>query len=435
MNSIDKIKIGVIGLGYVGLPLARLFATKFPVVGIDVNPYRVKELQAGNDTTLEVDNDLLRSVLIKNNPSETNEIGLFISDKLEDVKNCNFYIITVPTPIDEDKNPDITSLKFATRSVSAVLKKDDVVVYESTVFPGATENICIPLLQLDSKLLCNKDFYVGYSPERVNPGDNIHTIDKVVKITSGSNPEAAKLINDVYSTIITAGTHLAPSIKVAEAAKITENIQRDINIALMNELAIVYRAMDINIYEVLEAANTKWNFLKFTPGLVGGHCIGVDPYYLINESLKYGVKPDFIADARKVNENFPYYVAAKMLTSHKHRNTTNLNVLILGFTFKENCTDIRNTKVIDICNQLNKLGVYNIDIYDPWVNHSQAKKEYNVDIITDITHCETLYDIILFAVAHDEFQNLNLDVFKKNQHSIIFDLKDKVDEKYNPIKL
>jgi UDP-N-acetyl-D-galactosamine dehydrogenase len=430
MNNIDNIKIAVIGLGYVGLPLARLFATKFPVVGIDINSRRVNELRAGNDTTLEVDKELLISVLINDNPAETNQIGLYVSDKLEDVKNCNFYIVTVPTPIDQDNNPDITTLKFATRSVSAVLKKDDIVVYESTVFPGATENICIPLLQLDSKLICNTDFYVGYSPERVNPGDSIHTIDKVIKITSGSNPEAAKLIDDVYRKVITIGTYLAPSIKVAEAAKITENIQRDVNIALMNELAIVYRAMGINIYDVINAAGTKWNFLKFTPGLVGGHCIGVDPYYLIEEAKKYGVRPDFISDARKVNEGFPKYVAVKMLVNRKYGNTTTIKILILGFTFKENCTDIRNTKVVDICNQLNKLGVYDIDIYDPWVNKEQAKTEYDIDIINNISELGK-YDIITLAVAHNEFLTIDLNQFKKDDKSIIYDIKGVVDDSYN----
>ena len=413
-----NIKIAIIGLGYVGLPLARLFATKYPVVGFDINQKRVDDLNNGIDFTLEVDKELLQSVLVER-PSEEN--GLFCSTKLEDIKDCNYYIVTVPTPVDKNNRPDLTPLYKSSEAVGKVLKKGDIVIYESTVYPGLTEEECVPVLERVSALKFNVDFFVGYSPERINPGDKEHTVDKILKITAGSTPEIGIKVNDIYKSVITAGTHLAPSRKVAEAAKVIENAQRDINIAFVNELAKIFNILDIDTQAVLEAAGTKWNFLNFKPGLVGGHCIGVDPYYLSQKAQEAGYHPEIILAGRRLNDSMGEYVASRIvkLMIKKRIPVNHSNLLMLGITFKENCPDVRNTKIVDVIRSLADYGI-NVSIYDPLANPEEVKHEYGLETITEIPNEK--YDAIVLGVAHKEFLDLNLEQFKKPE-SVIYDVK------------
>lgn len=405
-------KIAVIGLGYVGLPLARLFSTKYKTVGFDMNPERVDALMAGHDSTLEVSDELLQSA-IKN--------GFVCTSKLDDIKDCNFYIVAVPTPVDSDNKPDLSPLYRASGTVGKVISKGDIVVYESTVYPGATEDECIPVVEEVSGLKYNYDFFAGYSPERINPGDKEHTVEKIKKVTSGSTPEIGKKINEIYSSVITAGTHLAPTIKVAEAAKVIENSQRDINIAFINELSKIFTRMGIDTQDVLEAASTKWNFLKFQPGLVGGHCIGVDPYYLAQCSQRYGYNPEIILAGRRINDGMGEYIATQVvkLMIKKEIQVVGSNILMLGFTFKENCPDVRNTKVMDIVKALREYNL-NITIYDPWVNPEIAKHEYGIEIINEIPNKK--FDTVILAVAHKQFSKLNIAPLLKEKH-IVFDVK------------
>lgn len=413
-------KISIIGLGYVGLPLAVEFAKKFPVVGFDIDNKRVTELNQGCDKTLEVENDNLQSVLKSEN---TLNKGLFITDKQEYLKACNIHIITVPTPTDALNKPVFTPLIKASETVGKVLKPNDIVIYESTVFPGATEDICVPVLEEFSGLAFNKDFFVGYSPERINPGDKKHTVTKILKVTSGSTPEVAGIVDDLYKTIISAGTHMAPSIKVAEAAKVIENSQRDINIAFVNELSKIFRILDIDTKAVLEAAGTKWNFINFTPGLVGGHCIGVDPFYLAQKAIESGYNPEIILAGRKMNDSMGSYVAQETVKMMINKGATikNSNVLVLGITFKENCPDIRNSRVIDIIKEFKTYHV-NVDVFDPWASREEVQHEYGVDLVTDAEDLKASYDAIVLAVAHKEF--LDLDITKlKSETGVIFDVK------------
>ncbi|WP_405606363.1 nucleotide sugar dehydrogenase [Polaribacter sp. Asnod1-A03] len=414
---IDK-KIAIIGLGYVGLPLARLFATKYAVVGFDINKKRITELMSGTDSTLEVSDESLQSVLLK---ESTREKGLFCSDSVDDIKDCNYYIITVPTPVDKNNRPVLTPLIKASEAVGRVLKKDDIVIYESTVYPGATEEECIPVLEGISGLKYNIDFFAGYSPERINPGDKEHTVEKILKVTSGSTKEIGKKVDDLYKSVIIAGTHLAPTIKVAEAAKVIENSQRDINIAFVNELAKIFGLMNINTHDVLEAAGTKWNFLPFKPGLVGGHCIGVDPYYLAQKAQEYGYHPEIILAGRRLNDSMGNYVASEVvkLMINEDINVKNAEVLILGITFKENCPDVRNTKAVDVISALKEYGT-NVTIYDPWANVADVKHEYNLDSVKDLPNKK--FDAIVLTVSHKEFINLDFDSIK-NEKSIIYDVK------------
>ncbi|AOW17250.1 UDP-N-acetyl-D-galactosamine dehydrogenase [Polaribacter vadi] len=423
-----EIKIAVIGLGYVGLPLARLFATKFPVVGFDINEKRVTELMSGTDATLEVSDEVLKAVLVN---ESTNENGLLCSTSLEDIKDCNYYIITVPTPVDKNNRPVLTPLVKASETVGNVLKKDDIVIYESTVYPGATEEECIPVLERVSGLVFNKDFFAGYSPERINPGDKEHTVEKILKVTSGSTPEVGIKVDNLYKSVIIAGTHLAPTIKVAEAAKVIENSQRDINIAFVNELAKIFNLMDINTHDVLEAAGTKWNFLPFKPGLVGGHCIGVDPYYLAQKAQEYGYNPEIILAGRRLNDSMGAYVASEVikLMIKKDIRIKNATILVLGITFKENCPDVRNTKAVDVIGALKEYGV-NVTIYDPWANVEEVVYEYN------LTSTKTLpnekFDAIVLTVSHKEFLEIDFTKIKSN-NSVVYDVKniltDKVKDK------
>lgn len=414
----DNIKIAVIGLGYVGLPLARLFATKYNVVGFDINEARVKELSNGNDSTLEVESDILKSVLKETNSNET---GLFCSSNLEDIKHCNYYVVTVPTPIDKNNRPDLTPLYKSSETVGKVLKKGDIVIYESTVYPGVTEDECIPVLEKVSGLKFNEDFYAGYSPERINPGDKLHTVDKILKVTAGSTPEIGKKVDALYASVITAGTHLAPTIKVAEAAKVIENSQRDINIAFVNELAKIFNLMDIDTHSVLEAAGTKWNFLPFKPGLVGGHCIGVDPYYLAQKAQEVGYHPEIILAGRRVNDGMGQYVASEVikLMVQNDLKIKGSNILALGITFKENCPDVRNTKAVDVINQLKSYGT-NVTIYDPWANPEEVMHEYGLS-----TQRETpsgTFDVIVLTVAHQDFLELDL-ISLLNPNGVLYDVK------------
>ena len=406
------IKIAVIGLGYVGLPLARLFSTKYKTIGYDINQTRVTELMQGKDSTLEVDENLLKESI--NN-------GFFCTTLLEDIKDCNIYIVTVPTPVDKNKRPDFTPLIKASETVGKVISNGDIVIYESTVYPGATEEDCIPVIEKTSGLKYNQDFFAGYSPERINPGDKEHTVEKIKKITSGSTPETAKKVNELYASVITGGTHLATSIKVAEAAKVIENSQRDINIAFVNELAKIFNLMGIDTHEVLEAAGTKWNFLPFKPGLVGGHCIGVDPYYLAQKAQEYGYNPEIILAGRRLNDSMGKYVAEKVvkLMINKGIQILNSNVLVLGFTFKENCPDVRNTKVIDIVRTLEEYNV-NITIYDPWANPAIAKHEYGLELHNKLP--ASTFDGIVMAVAHKEFETLDISSLI-NGKSVVYDVK------------
>ncbi len=407
------IKICVIGLGYVGLPLARLFSTKYKTIGFDMNAQRCEALMAGHDATLEVSDELLQDAI--------NNHGFKCTADIEEIRDCNFYVVAVPTPVDENNNPDLTPLYGASTTVGKVINKGDIVVYESTVYPGVTEDECLPVVEKVSGLKFNEDFFAGYSPERINPGDKLHTVEKIKKVTSGSTPEIGKIVDDVYSSVITAGTHLAPTMKVAEAAKVIENSQRDINIAFVNELSKIFTKMGIDTNDVLEAASTKWNFLPFKPGLVGGHCIGVDPYYLAQCAQRYGYNPEIILAGRRMNDGMGEYVAEQTikLMLKKGIQVLNSNILILGFTFKENCPDVRNTKVIDIVNALKEYNL-NITIYDPWANPAIAKHEYGIEIINELP--KEKFDSVIAAVAHKEFVELDVTSFLKEKH-VIFDVK------------
>ncbi|KAB1071281.1 nucleotide sugar dehydrogenase [Tamlana haliotis] len=422
----NKDKIAIIGLGYVGLPLARLFATKYDVVGFDINQNRIDELSQGNDFTLEVDSDTLKSVL---KTDFNDENGLYFTANLDDLKTCNYYIITVPTPIDKNNRPDLTPLYKSSETVAQVLKKGDIVIYESTVYPGVTEDECVPVLEKISGLKFNKDFYAGYSPERINPGDKLHTVDKILKVTAGSTPEIGKKVDGLYASVITAGTHLAPTIKVAEAAKVIENSQRDINIAFVNELAKIFNLMNIDTNSVLEAAGTKWNFLPFKPGLVGGHCIGVDPYYLAQKAQEVGYHPEIILAGRRVNDSMGQYVASEVvkLMVQKDIRIKNSKILILGITFKENCPDVRNTRVVDVIKQLNSYGT-DITIYDPWANPEEVYHEYGLKTTQELP--SNNFDAVVLTVAHKEFLNKDLNTLI-NKDGVLYDvkgiLKDKVD--------
>lgn len=412
-------KIAIIGLGYVGLPLAVAFAEKYKVIGFDINSERVKELQNGHDHTLEVDDFELQKVLKINE----NGYGLHLTDQVDDLDDYNFFVVTVPTPTDKNRQPVLTPLIKASETIGKVLKKEDIVVYESTVYPGVTEDECVPVLEHESGLQVNNDFYVGYSPERINPGDKKHTVTKILKVTSGSTPEAAKLIDEVYASVITAGTHLAPSIKVAEAAKVIENSQRDINIAFVNELAKIFRLLDIDTDAVLEAAATKWNFIKYTPGLVGGHCIGVDPYYLAQKALEVGYNPEIILSGRRMNDGMGKYVANEVikLMLNKEAKVKNGNALVLGITFKENCPDTRNTKAIDVINELKSYNM-NVDVLDPWANPEEVKQLFGIQLIEKCNQLNKKYDAIILAVSHNEFLEIKFDEIK-TEKAIVFDVK------------
>ncbi|WP_435315420.1 nucleotide sugar dehydrogenase [Cellulophaga fucicola] len=420
----NTLKIAVIGLGYVGLPLARLFATKYPVIGFDINQGRIAELQSGTDSTLEVEDAVLQGVLRTNAQMET---GLFCSHNLEDIKDCNYYVITVPTPVDKNNRPDLTPLYKSSETVGKVLKKGDIVIYESTVYPGATEEECIPVLEKVSGLKFNVDFFAGYSPERINPGDKEHTVEKILKVTSGSTPEIGQKVDALYKSVITAGTHLAPTIKVAEAAKVIENSQRDINIAFVNELAKIFNLMDIDTHAVLEAAGTKWNFLPFKPGLVGGHCIGVDPYYLAQRAQEFGYHPEIILAGRRLNDSMGSYVASEVikLMLQADIKIKNANVLVLGITFKENCPDVRNTRAVDVIQQLESYSTQ-VTIYDPWANPAEVVHEYNLETTTTLP--QGTYDAIILTVAHKEFLELDLKSLLK-PNGILYDVKGILDPK------
>ena len=420
MEATKQYHLTVIGLGYVGLPLAVEFAKKYPVVGFDINQARIAELRSGNDHTLEISSDHLSSVLKKKLDSTA---GLWVSDQLEDIKTTNVFIITVPTPVDKYNRPDLTPLVKASETVGKALKKGDIVVYESTVYPGVTEEECVPILEKVSGLTFNKDFYAGYSPERINPGDKEHTVTKIKKVTSGSTPEAAKIVNDIYGSIIVAGTHLAPSIKVAEAAKVIENAQRDINIAFINELAKIFNLLDIDTQEVLAAASTKWNFLPFRPGLVGGHCIGVDPYYLAQKAMEVGYHPEIILAGRRLNDGMGAYVAGEVikLMVKKSIPVSGSKALVLGITFKENCPDVRNTKVIDIIRHLQSYHV-DVEVYDPWANPDEVMHEYGVKTVQELPATQSQYNAVILAVAHKQF---SYETIKKlcSDHCVLFDVK------------
>lgn len=458
-------KIAIIGLGYVGLPLARLFATKYPVVGFDINEARVNEIRSGNDSTLEVSDALLQSVLLMGNPFIANEVpqpedferstdtkqksdspipqfspdnyrhsptlmtGLYISNHLEDIANANIYIITVPTPVDKNNRPILMPLINASETVGRVIGKGDIVVYESTVYPGATEEDCIPVVEKISGLKFNEDFFAGYSPERINPGDKEHTVEKILKVTSGSTPEIGRVVDGLYKSVITAGTHLAPNIKVAEAAKVIENSQRDINIAFVNELSKIFNLMDIDTHSVLEAAGTKWNFLPFKPGLVGGHCIGVDPYYLAQKAQEFGYHPEIILAGRRLNDSMGKYVAEQVIKAMIKKNipVNNAEVLMLGITFKENCPDVRNTKIVDVIADLEDFGV-KVTVYDPWANPEEVKREYGIESFSTLVSAST-FDAVVLGVAHTEFLNLELGNYLK-ENSVVFDVKGVLDVLY-----
>ena len=452
-------RIAVIGLGYVGLPLARLFGTKFPTVGFDINRNRIAELRKGIDSTLEVENEVLQSVLLTSNPTfltpttdhrpPTN--GLFCSSNLDDIKEANIYIVTVPTPVDKHNRPDLTPLYKSSETVGKVLKKGDIVIYESTVYPGVTEEECIPVLERVSGLKFNQDFYAGYSPERINPGDKEHTVEKILKVTSGSTPEIGEIVDNIYKSVITAGTHLAPTIKVAEAAKVIENSQRDINIAFVNELAKIFNLLDIDTHAVLEAAGTKWNFLPFKPGLVGGHCIGVDPYYLAQKAQEKGYHPEIILAGRRLNDSMGEYVASQVVKTMIKKNikVNGAKVLNLGITFKENCPDVRNTKAVDVIRGLEDYSIA-VTTYDPWANPAEVMHEYGIKSCQNINECfsgtEALevqpfdaitppqvtdynspttnhrFDAIILTVAHKEFLDLDLSQFLK-EGGVVYDVK------------
>ncbi|MBT5399866.1 nucleotide sugar dehydrogenase [bacterium] len=406
-------KIAIIGLGYVGLPLAHAFSFKYKVVGFDVAQQRIGELKNGTDRTLELNEEQVEEAIANN---------MQFTTSLDDIKDCNIYIVTVPTPIDKNKRPDLSPLIKASESVGSVLKKDDIVIYESTVYPGATEEECVPILEQFSGLKFNKDFFCGYSPERINPGDKEHTVTKILKITAGSTPAIGKKVDELYASVITAGTHLAPTIKVAEAAKVIENSQRDINIAFINELAIIFNKLDIDTNAVLDAASTKWNFLPFRPGLVGGHCIGVDPYYLTHKAQQVGHNPEIILAGRRINDNMGIYVANQVvkLMIKKGHKVDGARVLVLGITFKENCPDIRNSKVVDVIQELKEFGC-NVDISDYWADKDEVKHEYNLDLTDNINYQE--YTAIVLAVAHDEYKDIKIN----SDSQVIFDIKSILD--------
>ena len=425
-------KITVLGLGYVGLPLARLFATKFPVVGFDINEKRVNDLKQGHDDTLEVSDELLQSALVSENPN-TGSTGLFCSADLDDIKDSNIYIITVPTPVDKNNRPVLTPLIKASETVGKVIMKGDIVIYESTVYPGATEEDCIPVVEKVSGLKFNEDFFAGYSPERINPGDKEHTVEKILKVTSGSTPEIGKIVDEIYSAVITAGTHLAPTIKVAEAAKVIENSQMDINIAFVNELAKIFNLMEIDTHAVLEAAGTKWNFLPFRPGLVGGHCIGVDPYYLAQKAQEYGYHPEIILAGRRLNDSMGKYVAEQVVKAmiKKDIPVNNANVLMLGITFKENCPDVRNTKIVDVIDALEDYGT-KVTSYDPWANPDEVQHEYGLTTITQPPDAK--YEAIVLGVSHEEFKKLDLGKYL-NKNGLVYDVKGVLENFDNVIRL
>ena len=413
MLQLSDLKIAIIGLGYVGLPLAVEFGKQLPVVGFDIQQKRIQELQSGQDHTLEVSSEELKQAT-----------QLTYSAHLDDLRSCNFFIVTVPTPIDEFKQPDLTPLIKASTSIGKVLKKGDVVVYESTVYPGATEEACIPVLERVSGLKFNQDFFAGYSPERINPGDKLHRVTNILKVTSGSTPEVADFVDAVYQLIVTAGTHKAPSIKVAEAAKVIENTQRDVNIALINELAVIFNKLGIDTEAVLQAAGTKWNFLPFRPGLVGGHCIGVDPYYLTHKAQSLGLHPEIILAARRLNDRMGEYVATQLIKEMvKQRiQVVGSKILVMGLSFKENCPDIRNTKIVDMVKALKEYDL-DLDIYDPWVDPLEAAKEYGIDPVSSLANAK--YDAIVLAVAHDQFKQMSIDEFKAvaKEKYVLYDLK------------
>ena len=414
----SKAKIAVIGLGYVGLPLARLFATKHAVVGFDINQSRVSSLKSGTDTTFEVDDATLQKVLLEQ-PSDA--IGLYCTTNIADITDCNYYIVTVPTPVDKNNRPDLTPLYKSSETVGAVLKKGDIVIYESTVYPGVTEEECVPVLERVSGLKFNVDFFAGYSPERINPGDKEHTVEKILKITSGSTFEIGQKVNKLYQSVITAGTHLAPSIKVAEAAKVIENSQRDINIAFVNELSKIFNLMHIDTQAVLEAARTKWNFLPFKPGLVGGHCIGVDPYYLAQRAQEFGYHPEIILAGRRLNDSMGEYVASQVvkLMIKKGISVNGATVLMLGITFKENCPDVRNTKIVDVIAALTDYGI-TVTIYDPLANPFEVQKEYN--LLTTNRIPKEQFDAVILGVAHHQFLDIDLSILQKST-SLLYDVK------------
>ncbi len=413
MLQLSDLKIAIIGLGYVGLPLAVEFGKQLPVVGFDIQQKRIQELQSGHDHTLEVSSEELKQAT-----------QLTYSAHLDDLRSCNFFIVTVPTPIDEFKQPDLTPLIKASTSIGKVLKKGDVVVYESTVYPGATEEACIPVLEQVSGLKFNQDFFAGYSPERINPGDKLHRVTNILKVTSGSTPEVADFVDAVYQLIVTAGTHKAPSIKVAEAAKVIENTQRDVNIALINELAVIFNKLGIDTEAVLQAAGTKWNFLPFRPGLVGGHCIGVDPYYLTHKAQSLGLHPEIILAARRLNDRMGEYVATQLIKEMvKQRiQVVGSKILVMGLSFKENCPDIRNTKIVDMVKALKEYDL-DLDIYDPWVDPLEAAKEYGIDPVASLANAK--YDAIVLAVAHDQFKQMSINEFKAaaKEKYVLYDLK------------
>ncbi len=413
-----KNKICIVGLGYVGLPLAVEFGQKYPTIGFDITKQRIDELAKGHDRTLEISDQYLTDV-VQNHQ-------LTFTTNIQEAKDCNIYIVTVPTPIDKNKRPDLTPLFKASESIGSVLKAGDIVIYESTVYPGATEEDCVPVLEKVSGLTFNKDFFCGYSPERINPGDKEHTVTKILKVTSGSTPEVAKTVDNLYKSIITAGTHLAPSIKVAEAAKVIENSQRDINIAFVNELAMIFNKLNIDTEAVLDAAGTKWNFLPFKPGLVGGHCIGVDPYYLTHKAQEVGYNPEIILAGRRINDGMGSYVGQQIikLMIKKGISISESKVLVLGITFKENCPDIRNSRVVDVIQELNEYGVQ-LDVYDPWADKVEVEKEYNVSLVDNLEL--NGYDALVLAVAHDEFKSLDL---RSNDQRVVFDIKSIVDRQF-----
>ncbi|MFV0530359.1 MAG: nucleotide sugar dehydrogenase [Flavobacteriales bacterium] len=421
MKELSKVEICVVGLGYVGLPLALEFGKKYKTIGFDINKERVKELSEGEDYTLETDPKELKEVL----SLKAIDKGLRFISKLEEAKNCNLFIITVPTPINNFKSPDLTPLLNASKMIGSILKKGDIVIYESTVYPGCTEEDCVPVLEKESGLKFNQDFYYGYSPERINPGDKVNTLTTIKKVTSGSTEKTAAFVDNLYKSIIRAGTHKAPSIKVAEASKAIENAQRDVNISFVNELALIFDRIGIDTTDVLEAAGTKWNFLKFKPGLVGGHCIGVDPYYLAHKAESLGYHPQVILSGRRVNDNMGMFVANKVvkLLIQKGNTIKGSKALILGITFKENCPDLRNTKVVDIYNELQQFGI-EVEIYDPWANKEEVKNEYSIELTENIKNKR--YSSIIIAVSHKEF--LNLDYHKlKEKEGVIFDTKSFLD--------
>lgn len=413
----QNIKIAVIGLGYVGLPLARLFSTKYVTVGFDMNQARVNALMSGHDATLEIDDNLLQDAIAN---------GFRCTTDINDIKDCNFYVVAVPTPVDNDNRPDLKPLWGASETVGKVISRGDIVVYESTVYPGVTEEECLPVVERVSGLKFNEDFFAGYSPERINPGDKLHTVEKIKKVTSGSTPEIADIVDDVYNSVLVNGTHKAPSIRVAEASKIIENSQRDVNIAFMNELAKIFNAMGIDTHDVIEAAASKWNFIKLNPGLVGGHCISVDPYYLIQKAQVYGVLPRIMFSARRLNDGMGAYVANQTIKAMnlKGVKVKDANVLILGVTFKENCPDIRNTKIVDIYHTLQEYTP-NITVYDPWANPAAVKQEYGIDIMTtDLKALYGKFDAVILGVAHKEFTNINVrELLSNPTEGVIYDVK------------